>query len=396
MDLRNYDNSNVCKISAEVLGECLPPRTSKTALTYIVLGFCISQSLILAFVGMSLRKNAEESYLWITALGVALAAYFTIPILHENQLEIPAIAGLAIVGAIPSIFLLLCQGIFQDEPIYPKPIKTIAAVFCVINIILAPTSYSLILAQDGIINSIYRGCMAFPIILSFWLTLSGFRDDLVRQRLYLRCFFMFFVGILIIFDAVFNDFNRNTWSLGSPGMLATGVFAAIELFLINVISVLGYVRKFLFPMPANLDAEVKIETITPESPYKILKAKLDRLMNEDKLYLEDSLSLSLLAHKVQEPTYKLRGYINQELGFRNFNSYLNSFRIKKAQRLFKDPENYGEKVFAIAIRSGFSSISPFNRAFKSETGFTPSEFKKDLEEKEFGVSSESEQFTESS
>ena len=316
MDLRNYDNSNVCKISAEVLGECLPPRTSKTALTYIVLGFCISQSLILAFVGMSLRKNAEESYLWITALGVALAAYFTIPILHENQLEIPAIAGLAIVGAIPSIFLLLCQGIFQDEPIYPKPIKTIAAVFCVINIILAPTSYSLILAQDGIINSIYRGCMAFPIILSFWLTLSGFRDDLVRQRLYLRCFFMFFVGILIIFDAVFNDFNRNTWSLGSPGMLATGVFAAIELFLINVISVLGYVRKFLFPMPANLDAEVKIETITPESPYKILKAKLDRLMNEDKLYLEDSLSLSLLAHKVQEPTYKLRGYINQELGFR--------------------------------------------------------------------------------
>jgi len=57
----------------------------------------------------------------------------------------------------------------------------------------------------------------------------------------------------------------------------------------------------------------------------------------------------------------------------SFYDYLNQRRVRAAEALLLDPDI---PITEIAMRSGFSSISTFNRVFKSFKECTPSEFKK--------------------
>ena len=57
----------------------------------------------------------------------------------------------------------------------------------------------------------------------------------------------------------------------------------------------------------------------------------------------------------------------------SFYDYLNQRRVRAAEHLLLDPDI---PITEIAMRSGFSSISTFNRVFKSFKECTPSEFKK--------------------
>jgi AraC-like DNA-binding protein len=68
--------------------------------------------------------------------------------------------------------------------------------------------------------------------------------------------------------------------------------------------------------------------------------------------------------------------INGGLGHRNFNAFLNGYRIAEAKAALADPAQADVPVLTIAMDAGFNSLGPFNRAFKSETGLTPSEYRR--------------------
>src|SRR5258708_36538432 len=75
------------------------------------------------------------------------------------------------------------------------------------------------------------------------------------------------------------------------------------------------------------------------------------------------------------PEYKLRRLINQRLGYRNFNVFLNNHRIEEAKAALADPGQAEVPVIAIAMDAGFQPLGPFNRAFKATTGSPPSEYR---------------------
>ena len=56
----------------------------------------------------------------------------------------------------------------------------------------------------------------------------------------------------------------------------------------------------------------------------------------------------------------------------SFYDYLNQRRVKEAEKLLLNPNL---SITEVAMRSGFSSISTFNRVFKSFKECTPTEFK---------------------
>ena len=89
-----------------------------------------------------------------------------------------------------------------------------------------------------------------------------------------------------------------------------------------------------------------------------------------------SLRVSLAA-RLAVPEYRLRRLINQRLGHRNFNAFINGLRLEQARRQLCDPARRDLPVLTIALDSGFQSIGPFNRAFKAATGLTPTEFRKE-------------------
>lgn len=107
-----------------------------------------------------------------------------------------------------------------------------------------------------------------------------------------------------------------------------------------------------------------------------LQASLERLMTLDRAYRFEDLGVASLASRLSVPEYRLRRVINQRLGHRNFNVYVNGYRLAEAKSRLADRAQRELPILTIALDSGFQSIGPFNRAFKADTGLTPSEFRR--------------------
>ena len=91
----------------------------------------------------------------------------------------------------------------------------------------------------------------------------------------------------------------------------------------------------------------------------------------DKNYTED-LSLDVVSGVAGFSKFHFSRLFKQFTDM-SFYDYLNQRRVCAAEALLLDPDI---PITEIAMRSGFSSISTFNRVFKSFKECTPSEFKK--------------------
>jgi AraC-like DNA-binding protein len=107
-----------------------------------------------------------------------------------------------------------------------------------------------------------------------------------------------------------------------------------------------------------------------------LAESLQHAMAVERIYRSEDLSIASLAARLCVPEYRLRRLINQRLGHRNFNTFVNGFRLAEAMAALADPSKRELPVLTIALTAGFQSIGPFNRAFKAATGLTPTEFRK--------------------
>ncbi|MDX1957732.1 MAG: helix-turn-helix domain-containing protein [Leptospiraceae bacterium] len=100
-----------------------------------------------------------------------------------------------------------------------------------------------------------------------------------------------------------------------------------------------------------------------------IKNELEQLMIIDKIYCEETVSLTILANQMSITSHQLSEYFNDILN-KNFVTYINEFRIHDAQILLSnEPEM---TILAIAYQVGFNSKSAFNAAFLKITGCTPS------------------------
>ena len=97
---------------------------------------------------------------------------------------------------------------------------------------------------------------------------------------------------------------------------------------------------------------------------------LENRMKEEQLYLDNSLSLRVLAGYLEITSNKLSWLINEKTD-KNFNEYLNAYRLQDFKTRALDPRNAHLTLLALAYESGFNSKSVFNTFFKKETGMTP-------------------------
>jgi AraC-like DNA-binding protein len=66
------------------------------------------------------------------------------------------------------------------------------------------------------------------------------------------------------------------------------------------------------------------------------------------------------------------------MGYRNFSSFLNHYRIAAVKEAMQQPDNARTPILTLAMDVGFNSIATFNRAFLNESGVTPSEYRSKL------------------
>ena len=100
--------------------------------------------------------------------------------------------------------------------------------------------------------------------------------------------------------------------------------------------------------------------------------KINNIMRKDKLYLDSNLSLQKLAnHLAISPNY-ISQTLNETLST-NFFDFINKWRIAAAKPKILANQ---DSVLNVALEVGFNARSSFYKAFKQETGTTPSEFRK--------------------
>lgn len=126
---------------------------------------------------------------------------------------------------------------------------------------------------------------------------------------------------------------------------------------------------------SRLKVDKKENKRVSEGRLNELNAKLQLLINVEKVYLENDLSLPKLAKNLSASCNETSFLIN-ELYQDNFYNFVNKYRIEEAKRLLLSEKYNQLNVLGIAYESGFNSKTTFNTTFKKYTGESPTAFVK--------------------
>nr|WP_321237330.1 helix-turn-helix domain-containing protein [uncultured Psychroserpens sp.] len=100
---------------------------------------------------------------------------------------------------------------------------------------------------------------------------------------------------------------------------------------------------------------------------------LIQYIEQEKPFTDNELRLANLADKIGYSTHLLSKVINKKSG-KNFNNFINDYRLLEAEKLLSQDYNYSIK--SIYFDVGFNNKVTFYKAFKEKHNCTPTEFKK--------------------
>jgi len=174
--------------------------------------------------------------------------------------------------------------------------------------------------------------------------------------------------------------------------IVTGRFAVSAVFMIFLLSYIGYTAVLLLRVPRKSSLQTSLYTF-PEShpsarindnkhvvPADVCQGKDITLINHIAEYIEQSyanplLNLSQMAQDFGMTENFLYYFFRTRMQ-KSFAQYLEDKRLEKAQALIA--ENTKESLSALAERCGYANTQTFRRAFKKRYGLTPSEFKRQV------------------
>lgn len=199
------------------------------------------------------------------------------------------------------------------------------------------------------------------------------KDDLVVKRRWFRVWFVALIalqaGAILIVELAYGDVQvpevLEVINVGVIGLLV--VFLTLPLLAID--------QELLSPGETSPSGDHLSDKVASQSKPSQLVGQLFSLM-ESGYYVTSGLTIPQLAERLGTTEHTLRATINQELGYRNFSAFLNSYRIKAAKERLRAAEWANSPILTIALELGYASIGPFNRAFKADVGMTPSEFRR--------------------
>lgn len=190
------------------------------------------------------------------------------------------------------------------------------------------------------------------------------------------------ISLLILFITLFLliKYGVNYELLTYDNLFA--VVGAILSFYIFFIGYFGLCQTTVFrdhPLTTDFVTEV-----VPKTSYKNsgmdeemceqLFHQLKHHMEENKPFLAEDLSLSILAVQLGLTANQLSQVINQKSAV-NFFTFINRYRVAVVKERLNDPAYSHYSILAIGYDCGFRSKSSFNKIFKEIVGQTPSEYR---------------------
>lgn len=222
-----------------------------------------------------------------------------------------------------------------------------------------------------VINFIALGFIVLAVVQS----VTSWSVDLVEGRRRVRVFIVSAAALYGGLNAILQISMAGGRSVEIANVLNSALLAAVVGAI--AIAMMRVDGADLFPAASEIKVEATEAAVVESSAadQKLIDALL-RLMSDERIYRHDNVTIGTLATRLAIPEYRLRRLINQRLGYRNFNVFLNEHRIAEAKAALADPSQAEVPVITIAMDAGFQSLGPFNRAFKATTGVTPTEYRR--------------------
>ncbi|EHR73560.1 DNA-binding domain-containing protein, AraC-type [Burkholderiales bacterium JOSHI_001] len=281
----------------------------------------------------------------------------------------------------------LCDDDFRIEPRHRAAWAAVVAAGTLNLALMVPWCAA---GGPGWASAISQTVFGLPLVfglLAVRVAARHWRDDLVERRRWLRAFIVvggcaYTLGMLLARRSTAD--GRLTPSLAAVDAAALLFIVAAAAWMQlrptrgDLVAPLATAESPEQSAPTDIqgmDAEAPTAAL-PDPAEDALAVALAHAMGPGRAYKDPELSLAALAAKLSVPEYRLRRLINRRLGHRNFNAFLNGFRLAEAQAALANPQQAHLPVLSIALEAGFGSIGPFNRAFKATTGLTPTEFRR--------------------
>ncbi|MBL4631278.1 MAG: helix-turn-helix transcriptional regulator [Paraglaciecola sp.] len=115
--------------------------------------------------------------------------------------------------------------------------------------------------------------------------------------------------------------------------------------------------------------------ITGNEEDTFLAKQIQQVLEQQNMYLQTSLKVADLARHMSVSEYRISRIFRYNFQARNFNQFINEMRIKHAKSLLEDPKNAQWPILVVGLESGFASVGPFTRAFKSICDMTPNQYR---------------------
>lgn len=332
---------------------------------------------LLAMLAVSLWRDLGRQSVGRLAVALALGSAAHAATFNIGGTAVPSLAAaplIALATADIVVLWLFCRALFDDgfAPRWQHGLIWLAVFgFSLISCLV------LGLAGHARIVIVANNLLALGFVgLTLAQTIRSWSADLVEGRRRVRAF----VVIAALGYGGVNALLQMVAAGSGPSELANVVNAAMFLAVIGAVALmlLKVGASDVFAPEAPHDAISVPEPVVAAQPAanrKLVDA-LMRLMADERIYRQENVTIGMLATRLAIPEYRLRRLINGELGYRNFNTFLNNHRIEEAKAALADPTQAEVPVITIAMDAGFQSLGPFNRAFKAATGVTPTEFRR--------------------
>jgi AraC-like DNA-binding protein len=274
----------------------------------------------------------------------------------------------------PAIFWLWARANFDDSFV-PRWWHVLPWVALTASGFLLIDARAVWPAGAGMLTAVWPLLELGFALLTVVQTLATWPADLVAGRRRLRIVVLVGIVVFNVIDAL-ADFTSAPVPLVGPAFAPIGQIVLAALAAWSLFRISGNEPETVLS-PANSDAKAEwraADGVSPGLDRELLR-RLEQLMTMDRVYRQEGLTIGALAARLKVPEHRLRQAINEGLGHRNFNAFLNHYRIEEAKAALADPGQNQVPVLTIALDTGFQSIGPFNRAFKTDTGMTPTDYR---------------------
>lgn len=378
--------------------------------SFLLLGQIQAWILVVALLSKSpaMPHGTAKAGLWLAALMACLAVTLNIPLLQELGLWLHWPRLLVLLSGLPLLFGPL---LFAHVAVHTHQQVYLQRPFLYGHLLLPVLFYLLILpllgresaelqqmlaspapdsARFSLIPALKQGSFIFYSIAALIL-LSRYEASLRQQLAEVSAYSLGWLRLLVWVTLLLVLMLTVAWATGWSGQ-QHDLFLAVAVCLCIMAAAFHGLRGttvFAAALPASMSNATAntADPVTASLPVNAgkplleaaelaeLQQRLDQLHCDTALLFDYNLSLDKLAAAFRVRPQQLSWALNQVRG-QSFYDFINGLRVDAVRQRLQDPALRHQSILDIALSCGFSNKTTFNKAFKAQTGETPSAWRR--------------------